>query len=290
MSLKKIFVTFLKRIARISAIPFKIKYILFSIDNRFHHILPIGKDFVFEKYLSDVKVKINLLYPVEKAMLFGEYDPIVSRVLNKFLTRASVIIDVGANVGAFTLQLAKIANSGRIIAIEPGPPTYARLLENLELNPDIQKIVSVLQIGISDNAGKLYWAEDQNNRGNAGLLGAEGIEVEVLTLDSIIENEGLKKLDFVKIDVEGMEYEVIKGGINSINKYRPVLYYETLEPFRDIRGFDLYGMIFNMLQKINYRHFYILNYNEFVEVYSMDILLSSDILAVPDEKVIILIK
>jgi FkbM family methyltransferase len=282
---KRPFTVLLKAIGKFRIIPFHLKYYLFKLDRRLYHILPEGVDFIFEKYLSDIKVKINTIYPIEKLMLMGEYDHTISLIFNKFLNNASIAIDIGANVGALTLQMAKIASSGKIIAIEPGPPTCGRLNENLNLNPIIREIVTVLQIGVSDKPGKLHWCEDQNNRGNAGLLGNNGIDVDVLTLDSIVKNEKLAKLDFIKIDVEGMEYEVIKGGLTSINTYRPVIYYETLETFRESRGFDLYGSIFDMLNNIGYKHFYPSADGEFVEAKNMKSLFASDMLAIPAEKV-----
>jgi FkbM family methyltransferase len=283
--IKKVIISFLEIIGKFSIIPFSLKYLLFRMDRRFYHILPAGEEFVFETYFSDVKVKINTIYPIEKSMLMGEYDHITSLVLRRFLNEASIAIDIGANVGAITLQMAKIAGAGKVIAIEPGPPIYGRLIENLNLNPVLQKIVTVLQIGVSDQPGKLLWREDQNNRGNASLLGTAGVEVDVLTLDSIIKNEKISHLDFIKIDVEGMEYEVIKGGLASIKLYRPVIYYETLEPFRESRGFDLYASIFNMLCDIGYKHFYTSDSGEFIEIKSMERLSAPDILAIPAEKI-----
>lgn len=283
-SLKRAAISFLKLTGKAKFIPFIFKYTLFRIDKRLHHILPDGREFVYDKYLSDIRVRINTIYPIERTMLLGEYDRVTSLVLSKFLNKRSVIIDIGANVGALTLHMAKIASLGKVIAIEPGPITCDRLLENLQLNPDLQKRVTVIKIGVSDKAGRLNWSEDQNNRGNADLLGNNGVEVEVRTLDNIIENVNIKQLDFIKIDVEGMEYEVIKGGLNSINLYRPVIFYETLEPFREARGFDLYGSILELLNGIGYKHFYVSPEGQLIEVMSMESLFSSDILAIPGEK------
>ena len=106
-------IAFLKTIGKIPWIPFPFKLFLFRMDRRFSHILPVGRSFIFEKYLSDVKVKINTIYPIEKAMLTGEYDQVTSMVLRKFLNSTSVVIDVGANSrlpGGRTLLLGR---SGR---------------------------------------------------------------------------------------------------------------------------------------------------------------------------------
>lgn len=281
---KKPAISILKYIGKIKGIPFSLKYFLFRIDKRLHYIIPEGLDFVYHTYLSDVSVRINTIYPIEKKMLLGEYDQSASAVLKKFLNKNSVVFDIGANVGALTLQMAKIAESGKVIAIEPGPTTCRRLIENLKLNPGLSKRVTVINIGVSDRSGKLYWTEDMNNRGNANLLGNNGIEVEVQTIDKIVDEQEIKQLDFIKIDVEGMEYEVINGGLNSIQLFWPVIYYETLEPFREIRGFDLFGSIFELLNSIGYKHFYLSQGRELVEVSNMKNLASSDMIAIPVKK------
>jgi FkbM family methyltransferase len=272
-------------IGNISFIPFSLKIFLTRKDRRLRFLLPQGKEFVFDKYLGDLKVNINTIYPIEVEMLTGVYDPNTSAIIRRFVRQNSVVVDVGANVGALTLLMAKIANAGKVIAIEPGPPTCLRLKDNLKLNPELQKVVNVFQVGVSNKVGECFWKEDQKNRGNAGLLGSDGYTVGVETLNNIVKSTGIEKLDFIKIDVEGMEYEVIKGGMASIVKYRPLIYYETLEPFRNYRGFDLYGKIHDLLQGIGYQHFCVLPNGEIVKVDNLDVLHSSDALAIPKEKV-----
>lgn len=284
--MKTLLIYFMRFIGKISFIPFSLKFFLAKIDRRLRFLVPQGgKEFIFDKYLGDLKVNINTIYPIEVEMLTGMYDPNTSAIVRKFVRQNSIVVDVGANVGALTLLMAKIANAGKVIAIEPGPPICSRLKDNLELNPELQKVVNVFQVGVSDKVGELLWKEDQNNRGNAGLLGSDGTPVKVETLDNIVKSTGIEKFDFIKIDVEGMEYEVIKGGMASIVKYRPVIYYETLEPFRNSRGFDLYGKILDLLQKIAYQHFCVLPNGKVVKVDNLDVLYSPNALAIPKEKV-----
>jgi FkbM family methyltransferase len=248
-------------------------------------LVPPGKDFLFHKYLKDMTVCINTVYPIETRMLTGTYEPDISAIIERFVGQDSVVIDVGANVGALTLLMAKTAKCGRVIAVEPGPTICSRLRRNIDLNPELQSIVDVFQVGISDKIGELFWKEDANNRGNAGLLGHDGQSVRVDTLDHIVDSAHLTKIDFIKIDVEGMEYEVIKSGMASILKYRPLICYETLDAFREFRGFDIYGEIFSRLCNIGYKHFAILPKGKTVEVSNLDVLCSANVLAVPQEKI-----
>jgi hypothetical protein len=89
----------------------------------------------------------------------------------------------------------------------------------------------------------------------------------------------------VKIDVEGMEYEVIMGGKTEIAQFRPIIYYETLASFRDIRGFDVHNQIFNMLKVMDYRHFATFSQGKIVPIENLDHPRSPNTLAIPMEKV-----
>ena len=131
-------------------------------------------------------------------------------------------------------------------------------MSNLELNPLLAKRITPLQLGLSDTSESLYWTEDMNNRGNASLGNDYGEKVVVTTLDDFIssESKSITKLDFIKIDVEGMELDVIKGGMKIIERFLPIIYYETLAPFREQRGFDVFEEIKNLLSPLGYTLFF----------------------------------
>lgn len=248
-------------------------------------LLPEGKQFVYDRYLGKFKVNIDTTFPIEVEMATGSYDLKTTAVIQKFVAPEDTVLDIGANVGALTLLMANVAHKGHVIAIEPGPTTFARLQANLDLNPELHKRVDIYQLGIADQPGLLYWQEDANVPGNAGLLSQDGLAVKVESLDQLIEQCLLERLDFVKIDVEGMEYEVINGGLHTLSKFRPILYYETLESFRVNRGFDLYNKIFNELKQLGYRQFAIAQQGQIVEIQNLDKLTSPNTLAIPSDKV-----
>lgn len=282
--MKALLIHWLRAISKMRLVPLSWKLALASHDRRLSYLLPCGEDVLFERYLGDVRVKIDSTYPIERAMLSGEYDRTTSFVLRQALDADSVAIDVGANVGALSLLMAKLCTDGRVIAIEPGPPTCLRLRENLRLNPALEHRVTVQQVGVSDQPGSMFWNQDSANRGNGGLLQKSGVEVPVVTLDSVIERLSLSRLDLIKIDVEGMESEVIKGAMVSIRNFRPIVYYETLESFRTFRGFDCYGQIFDQLQREGYHHFYLDDQGAFNELSDMQTLRAQNAVAIPRER------
>lgn len=232
--------------------------------------LPNGFQLKWPYYLEDVTVFIDPGNDIENQMIWGDYQSDVSRVIRYFVKPGDYCVDVGANTGPVTLLLAKLTGpSGKVLSIEPGPPYYRRLLTNLDLNPGFKKIVTTLNKGVSDSEGTLLWAADPEHGWNGGLLNvSEGTSVEVTTLDACVEQLGWSKLDFVKIDVEGMELEVLKGSQQTLKKFRPIVLFETMEIFRGARGFDIFLEMENLLKGLNYRLYDLTEARELVEVHS----------------------
>ncbi len=215
--------------------------------------LPAGRDHVVDGYLGRYRIAVDVGYPIERAMLAGRYEPELLRLIRNLVPAGGYCLDVGANVGAITLALAdRVGPGGRVFAFEPGPFLFERLTANVRRNPGLDRVVTTINRGVADRPGTLYWNEDANNPGNAGLLDPSGTRVEVVAIDEFFGNDLLPRLDFVKIDVEGMEYEVLRGGRQTWRRHRPVLYFETLREFEAIRGFPVLAHIGQFLAGIGY--------------------------------------
>ena len=123
------------------------------------------------------------------------------------------IVDIGANIGAYTVLAAeKVGENGKVIAVEPEPQNYNQLLENMRLNNF--KNVIPQNIALTDHQGqeKLYLSFSP---GSHSLFLPENknsyIEISVKTVDSLLEELNLKKVDVIKIDTEGAEIPILKG-------------------------------------------------------------------------------
>ncbi len=247
--------------------------------------LPLNKDIVFYQYLGNLKVDINTLYPIEQKMLTGLYDPDTVSIVRKFVRESDICLDIGANVGAITLALAqKTGVSGKVYSFEPGGMTYGRLSRNLELNPNYLSVVQPIKKGLSDQEDTLYWVEDQNNRGNAGFINKNTINkngepVEFTTIDNFVKNNAVDRIDFVKIDVEGMELEVLLGGKETWAKIQPIFYYETIKRFENMRKRKLFLEIEEFLKGYGYEFYKVLPGGEIEETSYPD--LTENTLAIP---------
>lgn len=127
-----------------------------------------------------------------------------------FLQPNDLFVDVGANVGTFTI-LASAERKARTIAIEPVPSTYECLLENVCLN-NLNDNVELNNIGISSSEGKLFFTKNLDSINHvSNEKSNDDIEVCVSKLDVLLNN---RSPILIKIDVEGYEYEVIRGSEN----------------------------------------------------------------------------
>lgn len=194
---------------------------------------PPGRSFVFDAYLGDVRVNVDTRFKVERIMWTGVYEPGLFRLLPDLVPAGGMCLDVGANVGAISLMLARrVGTGGRVVAFEPAPPNLLRLRANLELNPQLAARIEVHARGVGAHPDTLYWREEPGNPGN-GMLGATGdLPVPITTLDTCAAELGWQRVDFIKIDVEGMELEVMQGGRELLARHRPTLYFESLARFR----------------------------------------------------------
>ena len=197
----------------------------------------------------------------EQVLRLGEYDSASCDVIRHFVKPGMVCIDVGANVGLLSMLMAHLGAS--VYAFEPGPPYVARMKANLRLNSGLE--VRIVQQGLSDTPGTLFWRADPTHTYNAGLNTSVGVRVPVTTLDAYTADLG--RVDFIKIDVESMELEVLKGAHAMLRRLKPTLYFETMEWARKARGFDVFAEIEGLLKDAGYGMYDLLD-GDLVEVHA----------------------
>jgi FkbM family methyltransferase len=160
--------------------------------------------------------------------LYGEFSALEMKLFGQICTPGSVVIEVGANIGAHTVGLARLVGpQGRVLAFEPQRLSFQTLCANVALNS--LDNVDCFWAALSSQEGFINVPDlnprVENNFGGLALLGREsGRRVPCLTLDQYVT---LPKVDLVKIDVEGMEADVLRGGEGLLKRFKPVLYVEN---------------------------------------------------------------
>jgi len=160
---------------------------------------------------------------------FGIWEPNLTGWIVERLKPGDAFVDVGANVGYFSLLAAKLVGPrGRVVAIEASPEVFKLLRRNLELNRAYN--VRAVNVAISDregraqlypgpkgNLGKTTVAKDWAQKENLKL----GTTVRTLPLPAVLEEDEIKAVRLIKIDVEGHEWEVISGMVSVLESCRP---------------------------------------------------------------------
>jgi len=154
---------------------------------------------------------------VSDLLIKGVYEKYETQLFKELIQPGMIVVDVGANIGYYTLIAAKLVrNKGRVYAFEPEPNNYKLLVKNIETN-NYTNIIPVPK-AISHKEGKVKLFIDKVNLGlhsfseNNVLEKNGSIEVEMLTLDNFFENVVKNnKIDLVKIDTQGAEGLVIEG-------------------------------------------------------------------------------
>jgi FkbM family methyltransferase len=140
------------------------------------------------------------------------YDRRELQVLLAALRPGDVFVDVGAHIGLYALLAARrVAPGGRVIAIEADPQTHARLAGNVRRNSGLT--VETVCVAVSDTDGRARLAlNTTGNRGGNSLLvgGNDAIEVTCRRLADVLADQGVEKVDGMKLDVEGMEFRVLR--------------------------------------------------------------------------------
>jgi FkbM family methyltransferase len=215
----------------------RIKLFLAGIIYRAIHLL-LRKD---KRVISrgGIVYEVDLSEAVDLSMfLFGKFQKHVSS--NKYVSvpKDAVIFDVGANFGIMSLQYAKLVPAGRVYVFEPTHYALSRLKRNLELNPGLSNRIVVVQTFVSSASSKetdiraySSWkvsgeAEDRKHSVHGGTIkSADG--VGAVSLDDFCRKNEISRLDFIKIDTDGYEYEVLKGARQAIAEFKPVVIFEV---------------------------------------------------------------
>ena len=191
--------------------------------------------------------------------LFGTSEKKISN-LKTLLSKKNgpiTIIDIGANIGSVSLLLAKIIQNSKIFAIEPTNYAYNKLLNNLELNKELKNRVFLRQQFISNNKKpeKVWssWNFEKSNDKHQKHLGTlkEVKKNAYIRLDQFIKDENIKRVDFIKLDVDGHELDVLSSGEEFLIKNKPIIFIEIAPYLYPEFGYNCEELII-FIQKLNY--------------------------------------
>jgi FkbM family methyltransferase len=267
------FVTFAVRLYRKSSVkPFK--NILRNVYYLYLSFLPSKG--VVRKEINGIFYDLDLREVIDSQMFYADSrEPATSRALELLCRKGDCVVDIGANVGSHALPIAQlVGNKGFVFAFEPVPWAVRKLKKNISLNNFHN--IKIEQIALSDenqdavsmrfrasfrvaagqgvdNLGKInqeWWEE------------CEDVLTRLQTLDSYIDEHQIPRVNLIKLDVDGFEGKVIRGGLRLLERDHPILIMEIAPAWLEMRGERAENLL-GLLQDIGYKCYSELNFKKF---------------------------
>jgi FkbM family methyltransferase len=162
-------------------------------------------------------------------LIDGVYEPSAVRLMVDYLERGHNVIDVGANIGVFTLPAAhKVGSEGRVVAIEPSPRVYPYLQRNVA-DSKLTNILLSQRAACNRDEDEIAFYEAPIEHFGMGSLGvqftADAVSVKTCTIDTVVKAHDLGQIHFIKADVEGFEIKVFEGA-SEVLKGNPLIMFE----------------------------------------------------------------
>lgn len=219
------------------------------------------------KFYVDIADKRST--PIE-SFNFNAYEYYDSKMLFKLSHGCKTVLDVGANLGWYSIFLALVDDEKKIYSFEPIPETFSALKKNIALNK-IDNIKTInLALSNEEKEIEMFYSPSLTGASSFKNLQENATHTKLIntkTLDDFIQSSKINTIDFLKCDVEGAELLVIEGGMNCIKKHKPILFLEMLRKWSHEFGYHP-NEIIEKLKSINYRCFKVKK-TDLVEVYQI---------------------
>jgi FkbM family methyltransferase len=186
--------------------------------------------------------------------LFGSFEPETVRCYQQIIKPGDVVLDIGANIGAHTPHLARcVGLHGKVFAFEPTDYAFAKLTQNIALNPDLSSRIRCLQLLLSDtdapaiSTTSLYSSWPLKSEANTHhlhqgkLMTTQG--ARTLTLDSALASVQVSRLDCIKLDIDGAECAMLRGAQATLSRWHPTIVMELAPYVLEERGSTLAELI-----------------------------------------------
>ena len=204
---------------------------------------------------------------VQWRLFYGVRDNALAEA-KKYVHSGGIVLDIGANFGAFSLRLTSyIAENNiknvQVHAFEPNPAVAKNYIHNLSLNPALANIVQFYQLGFGNEKAEKVFAFDISNTGAGRITkdkASHQTQISIERLDDWVDKIKPSRIAFIKLIVEGFEPEVFKGGWKTIYTYRPPIFFEVTEKWWKENNSTIEEVL-NKLRGLGY-HFMIEHENE----------------------------
>jgi len=207
--------------------------------------------------------------------IFGKFEyEIVSAIAKHKLSKNPVFFDIGANVGVQTLQLKEYFKNCIVHSFEPTNFGYNKLRNNILLNPDFKKKIFINQTFLTNKKNNIpknvyaSWNLQNKNTIHKKHFGSlkKTNNANSFKLDNYIKNKKIKNIDFIKLDVDGHELDVLKSGYKFLKKKKVPIIFEVAPYLYKEHGYTHYDLI-NLFEELGYRFYNIHNLKKIINIH-----------------------
>lgn len=233
------------------------------------------------------KMKLITSDYIDRWLFTGaDFEPATVDLIRKYLSKDDNFLDIGANIGYFSLIAAmQISDRGTVYAFEPTPLTISRLKKNVLLN-NLSNI-KVIEKAVSNENGIVKFKTPSDSIRNSGRSSMRDIEenfseltVETVSIDSMLNK--LEKITLIKMDIEGAEGLALEGMHKLLERDRPVIILELSDGYLKQMGYSS-KMILDFLKNKNYRVYEVSNPQKEVDMKEILEVIQCDILCLPNK-------
>jgi len=210
---------------------------------------------------AGLKFEVDITEGLDLSLfLFGNFQKHVSDNKYIHLHEDAIVFDIGANVGIMSLHFAKKTKKGKVYAFEPTHYAMQKMKRNLELNHELASIIIPVNAFVSSKEKKSSdikafssWkidkkvGSDQHPIHGGSAMSTEG--VPTIKLDEFVKEENIASLNFIKIDTDGHEFDVLSGAKQTIRSFKPQIIFELGQYVMEEHGitFKDYDRFFSKL-------------------------------------------
>jgi FkbM family methyltransferase len=238
-------------------VPVNLRKIYADLYYKLFKFLNSGKNYTVKKvHGSNMLLSLADIGLSKDLIVYGTREMLSTERVKKILKKGDVVLDIGANMGYYCLLESKlVGKKGKVYAIEPVKSNIDVLKFNIFLNKYENIQIDHLAIG-NENGHVDMFLTDKSNR-HSIFKYEESTDkkerVPIMKLDTFVEKEGIKKIDFIRMDPEGYECEIIDGALNTLEKYKPKMFIETHSPLTKYMKDKSVKSMLKKLKKIGYK-------------------------------------
>jgi FkbM family methyltransferase len=214
----------------------------------------VGRPAEAEFVRHGIRWRLDLREGIDLSIfLLGAFELETVRAYSTIVKPGATVLDIGANIGAHTLPLAALVGErGRVVSFEPTAFAFRKCATNVALNPGLGSRITMLQAMLVASerdalpsavfsSWPLVDSQDLHEKHRGRMMDTKGACVS--TLDRIVDDLRLDRIDFIKLDVDGYEYPVLAGGVNSLRRFRPTIALELAPYIHSEHGYTFEELI-----------------------------------------------